>query len=496
MKNYLQGWEEASFFIDSLTRNDAKKFKLKHGEGKCPPGEHLVVREGENPFCRKSQGRENEPVKPKKSNLGVILGTSIGGGLLLAGGATAIAVAGSKGSSSSNSKASVNTGTSAQSPATTKPKESKTTPPSATIKPNPAPKSTTPATAEPKKQSTTPPTKTKPKTPTKQNPVTSNTENEKVKPPSTTIKHNPATNPASPSKENQVIKINPKSEDWSELSPSVLYNSLSNSLLENKIDEIEKKIRQDSIESLFSIGTQSSIENKKIRPIIHFSAQGAENNVSVDENELDRIYNKNYGIDRDAIFLHNHPALFNNKMLINPLKLTEEKIQNGDFPAILMGHSFSNTDILSSKYYKMKNIRVTTLAYDYTLEMQDEYPDEIIAIAKSKRYNLKIPEHEQAFLKAFLNMCEREVVEKTKLISQKYGHTNTSIEIRLEYPQFQKYSQRTFQESDKIIVPTFDFSHETITLASQRLGWKYQKMRNSTSDTEIKNFLLNNYGGY
>jgi len=96
MTGYLSGWKDASAFVERSIRNDrvASK-KYKHGQGKCPAGEYLVVpKDGRQPFCRAE----------KKNNAGkVAMGVGIPLAALAIGTGIAAATAKRKGKGISNS---------------------------------------------------------------------------------------------------------------------------------------------------------------------------------------------------------------------------------------------------------------------------------------------------------------------------------------------------------------------------------------------------------
>lgn len=86
---YLTGWQEAEEFLNNL-RSDSLRAKLKHGIGKCPLGQHLVIMKDGTSYCRHNPDSEPDTgfkLSPK-AKLGIA--TALVGGTALAIGATVL----------------------------------------------------------------------------------------------------------------------------------------------------------------------------------------------------------------------------------------------------------------------------------------------------------------------------------------------------------------------------------------------------------------------
>lgn len=160
---YLTGWQEAEDFLNEL-RSDSLKAKLKHGIGKCPLGQHLVIMKDGTSYCRHNPDSEPDTgfkLSPK-AKLGIA--TALVGGTALAIGATVL-----------NKKKPAFEPT--PSPVTEKVKEVKTPPPQ---EPDVEKENETPVTTNAQEVSSPPPKKPRAK---KKTPVTNVVDEQVTEPP-------------------------------------------------------------------------------------------------------------------------------------------------------------------------------------------------------------------------------------------------------------------------------------------------------------------------
>lgn len=245
-------------------------------------------------------------------------------------------------------------------------------------------------------------------------------------------------------------------------SPVSEYTAYSQPKVEQSIVDFEEKVRFNNFETL-------AIVDPKTGNLV-YEQTGESHSVTVPWNETKKHLN--------CIRIHNHPSLANDNIKTN---LTEEKINNEEIPIGFLGHGFSIADVVSA-IRSGGTTRVTTLAYDYQLEI----PETVIIpslLAKNfslRRYDLK---HDK------MNALFRQ--EISSFISEKQEETKQRLKQRKDVPLGTILARR--KERPDSLVFICDSAHETMYDVFSQLNWNYKKMRNSTPDHQVKEQLLSQF---
>jgi hypothetical protein len=266
-------------------------------------------------------------------------------------------------------------------------------------------------------------------------------------------------------------QIKSKYVDAPELSPISEYRPHHNPEVEKSLQTFSQKNRFNDFESLNFIDENTGE--------ILLDKKGEESSVSITDQEIKQVaWN---------VSVHNHPSNGRDQKI----KLTEEQIDNGDYPIFLLGQSFSDSDLKSALKSKENEMRVTSLGYDYVMRFPEPISNSYNPNTKER--TIKITNEEYGDENEYeLNSDRFRIFELESLMD------NIDTEIRIDLiPQLIKQYGEDAVFSDTQGdggIYTFDYAHEKMSRIAQKLGFEYKKMRNNTPDSKIKEELLRRYG--
>jgi len=265
-------------------------------------------------------------------------------------------------------------------------------------------------------------------------------------------------------------QIKSKWGDLPELSPTHEYEPHENPEVEKSLQAFSQKNRFNDFETLEFIDEDTGA--------VKLSKGGEQ--FSVD------ISSKEQKLGEWGVSIHNHPTTADPKHL----KLTDENINQGNFPHYLLGDSFSNADLMLSLKTNQNEMRVSALGYDYVMKFPKPettvYPN-----GRSKKERILETDLMEYSSDKPNDMALYANVELQSVIAS----ANRDIQRNL-IPQLQKkYGEQSIvvQLGDREIY-CFDYAHEVMTRVAKELGWEYKKMRNNVPDSKIKEELLRRYG--
>lgn len=234
--------------------------------------------------------------------------------------------------------------------------------------------------------------------------------------------------------------------------------------VERTFVEFGAKVRFDRIETGLIIDPDTEeIVNE---------AKGESNSVTHDIEDLDQA--KRY------IQFHNHPSLANE---VNK-PLTMERIEKGDYPVGFLGHGFSPNDVLVAIRDNLLSTRLTTLAYDYHLDLPEvaAIPSSLGKHFSQKRYSFKNEKERMLFyseMKKFLKLQKQLTMDRLNANKD---------------PAYKRMIFARRKDTPDRVSFVCDFPHEMLYPIFKQLGWNYRKMRNHTPDEEVKRQLFIQFG--
>lgn len=282
-------------------------------------------------------------------------------------------------------------------------------------------------------------------------------------------------------------QIKSKYMDMPELSPVSEYRPHHNPEVEKSLQTFSQRNRFNDFETL------NFIEEDTGKVLLNKKGEQYSVDISDEENK-----NANWNVS-----IHNHPGHGKE----HNIKLTEEKIESGDFPVYLLGESFSVSDLRGSLIGKENEMRVTALGYDYVMRFPEPnnvmskhngvevlaYKERIINIHDMEDGEGKdADDYDNAYYKFDLHSETFQI----EVLDEVLDEVDREIKRKLIPQLIKRHGQKAVlhKVSDEKEVYTFDYAHERMSRIARKFGWEYRKMRNNTPDSKIKEELLRLYG--
>lgn len=246
-------------------------------------------------------------------------------------------------------------------------------------------------------------------------------------------------------------------------SPVSPYSPHKSPKVEQAITDFEEKVRFNNFETLGIIDPKTGNQV--------FEKKGDLRSIVTTVGETKKF--------TDCIRIHNHPGLGYSNIETD---LTKEKIDEGRIAIGLLGQGFSSADIIEG-IRTGGTLRVTALAYDYQLDIPEVamIPSSLGKNFKLRRYDLK----DERMNALFRQEMESFVKQKAEEIKVQLKKNDRNV------PLGSVYARRKGNPSGLVIV--CDSPHETSYNVFKELKWNYKKMRNSTTDEQVKEQLLSQF---